>query len=577
MENYLSLMGGTINPVNTFTGAIGLAQGLQQMRIQEEQQAAAQQAAALRQRDVQDALSNPTAEKINALGVKYPDLLEPVKQYWSSVPKAKKEADLGALAGLVGAVVNGQPEVALKMLDERLAADEEAGVENAGGTALRNLLRAGRINEAKGLAAFMLAGGAGEGAVEKLLANVTEGKVVTPGASVVSGIGGETFRAPAKPEYKTITGPDGQDIIVAVGGDGGGAAAPAAAGGGGGAGGGFESFYNGWLARAEGGFAARDGKSGAPVNFGVNQAANPDVDVAKLTQPEAARILKERYWDASGADEISDPALQAVHADTAVNMGVGMAKAMLKASGGDVNKYLDAREKRYRALGGPDLDSWLARNNNLRQYVAGQGGGAPAAAGGAPGVVFDAGGRGKAPSGYEWGPDGNLRAIPGGPGDATRNLKPVPPAAFKAIQENRTALSKVDKAIREATAYPDAFGWKGFLPDTVLQRTNPQGVRARAAVADIGSLVINQRSGAAVSVAEFPRLAPFIPSVRDDPETVTTKLENMKAELAAMVQEDEEYFGPDNGYRPVPPRKQAPDKETPAQRKARLAAKYGLE
>jgi hypothetical protein len=47
-------------------------------------------------------------------------------------------------------------------------------------------------------------------------------------------------------------------------------------------------------------------------------------------------------------------------------------------------------------------------------------------------------------------------------------------------------------------------------------------------LANLASLEIRDRSGAAVTAAEFPRLKPFIPEVQDDYETVVYKLEQMK-------------------------------------------------
>lgn len=178
---------------------------------------------------------------------------------------------------------------------------------------------------------------------------------------------------------------------------------------------------------------------------------------------------------------------------------------------------------------------------------------------------------GKPPSGYRWTPEGNLAPIPGGPGDVSGKLKPIPPTGFKAIQDNRNALGKIDKALRAIEANPNATGLKAFAPEFALQRADPAGVPARAAIADIGSLVINQRSGAAVSAAEFPRLAPFIPSARDDAATVKAKLSNMRAELAFMVQEDEDFYSPENGYRPAPARQPTPT-PSPAPKKAPTAS-----
>lgn len=142
--------------------------------------------------------------------------------------------------------------------------------------------------------------------------------------------------------------------------------------------GGFDSIYNGFVAPHEGGYTPSDG-NGAPANFGINQKSNPEVDVKSLTPDTAKQLLHDKYWAPSGAENLP-PALQAVHFDTAVNMGVGAAKNLLDQSGGDPQKYLALREARYRAIAAADpskvasLPTWLARNRDLAKYVGGQGG-----------------------------------------------------------------------------------------------------------------------------------------------------------------------------------------------------------
>jgi hypothetical protein len=138
---------------------------------------------------------------------------------------------------------------------------------------------------------------------------------------------------------------------------------------------GFEDFYVNFLAAHEGGYTENDG-NGRPANFGINQGANPDVDVLNLTQAEARQILHDRYWVASGADRLPR-ALAAVHGDTAINMGVGAANELLAQSGGDAQKYLSLRDARYRAIAAPQSDKarylpvWLGRNDDLRSYAGG--------------------------------------------------------------------------------------------------------------------------------------------------------------------------------------------------------------
>lgn len=140
---------------------------------------------------------------------------------------------------------------------------------------------------------------------------------------------------------------------------------------------GFDSFYSEFLAPHEGGYRAADG-NGQPANFGINQGANPDIDVSKLTPEKAKQLLHDRYWVKSGADQLDGP-MGAVVGDTAVNMGVEASKDLLTQSGGDPQKYLDLRAQRYKdiAKANPakagDLPGWLARNEDLRNYITGGG------------------------------------------------------------------------------------------------------------------------------------------------------------------------------------------------------------
>jgi len=135
----------------------------------------------------------------------------------------------------------------------------------------------------------------------------------------------------------------------------------------------FDRFYSHFVAGHEGGYTENDG-NGAPANYGINQGANPDVDVLALTQAQAEQILYERYWLVSGADQL--PAdLAAVHGDTAINLGLRAANELLAQSGGDPNIYLDLRDERYRSIAAanPDktnyLSVWLRRNDDLRSLI----------------------------------------------------------------------------------------------------------------------------------------------------------------------------------------------------------------
>jgi len=105
-----------------------------------------------------------------------------------------------------------------------------------------------------------------------------------------------------------------------------------------------------------------------------------------------------------------------------------------------------------------------------------------------------------------------------------------PPTQRMAYIENNSALKKIDLALDAVKNNGDALGFKNMLGDTITQRLDPNGVATRALIADIGSLKIHDRSGAAVTASESPRLMPFIPQVTDTPETVTKKLTQFKTE-----------------------------------------------
>lgn len=159
------------------------------------------------------------------------------------------------------------------------------------------------------------------------------------------------------------------------------------------------------------------------------------------------------------------------------------------------------------------------------------------------------------------------------PKSAQAALKQLPVNAAKALLENSTNLRRAETALslmegKEVDGIkgdPNATGWKGFAPDPVLQRMDPAGIATRAAIADLGSLVIHDRSGAAVTAAEFPRLQPFIPSPRDDPSTVKKKLQNFVSVYRTLVNEQADFYEASGYSVPRTALKSGAGNATPAQ------------
>ena len=144
-------------------------------------------------------------------------------------------------------------------------------------------------------------------------------------------------------------------------------------------------------------------------------------------------------------------------------------------------------------------------------------------------------------------------------------LKPVPASVNSAIIANKQAQNQLDRALtllsgqdignpKEGGMQGDtaATGWKGMLPQAILNRVDPSGVATRAEIADIGSLKLHERSGAAVTISESPRLMPFIPTASDDAATVVKKLRRLKLEIDNESKAMGEFYGKDQGYRPPP-------------------------
>lgn len=126
----------------------------------------------------------------------------------------------------------------------------------------------------------------------------------------------------------------------------------------------------------EGGYNPKDPVTGMPVKYGIDQRANPDIDVSKLTKEDARKIYRDRYWSASGAAELPER-LALVHFDAAVNQGPEKAKQLLEASGGDPDKYVELRKAEYQRLAeqdprkyGSSLKGWMNRLDSLQASVA---------------------------------------------------------------------------------------------------------------------------------------------------------------------------------------------------------------
>jgi len=125
----------------------------------------------------------------------------------------------------------------------------------------------------------------------------------------------------------------------------------------------------------------------------------------------------------------------------------------------------------------------------------------------------------------------------------TSLVAPKPDAATKkAVVEAGIGIGNIDDALTklDAKGAEGATGPLNALPGAEVARQftgTPEQIAARAAVSNIGSLKLHDRSGAAVTVSEFPRLAPFIPKVTDTAPAAKIKLNNLRREYELMQNE----------------------------------------
>jgi hypothetical protein len=127
----------------------------------------------------------------------------------------------------------------------------------------------------------------------------------------------------------------------------------------------------------------------------------------------------------------------------------------------------------------------------------------------------------------------------------------VPAAVQGGYVANQQAIANIDRAITAVKAHPEAFGLKNYAGSGLTQRLDPNGIDPRSIVANIGSQIIHDRSGAAVTVSETPRLRPFIPQVTDTADKVLKNLIQMRQGYQSNNSEIETTFDPSQGYAPL--------------------------
>ncbi len=96
----------------------------------------------------------------------------------------------------------------------------------------------------------------------------------------------------------------------------------------------------------EGGYENDPDDPGGETKYGISKRYNPDVDIKNLTEEQAGKIYRLKYWEPAGCGEEPWPFCLLMF-DTAVNLGVGRAKEFKTVSGGRWERFVALRLQYY--------------------------------------------------------------------------------------------------------------------------------------------------------------------------------------------------------------------------------------
>ncbi|HKP26534.1 MAG TPA: hypothetical protein VJV39_21880 [Dongiaceae bacterium] len=143
--------------------------------------------------------------------------------------------------------------------------------------------------------------------------------------------------------------------------------------------------------------------------------------------------------------------------------------------------------------------------------------------------------------------------------------KEPPQKVAETLIEDAAGIRKIDQTLDALAGHEGAVGPVYNIPlsETIGDWRSPSSAKVRALISDIGSLKLHDRSGAAISAAEWPRLRPFIPSVKDTPSVIREKLGNFQREYLGILNDTYQIYGPAAGYRSLQPVEDALSRQRP--------------
>lgn len=145
---------------------------------------------------------------------------------------------------------------------------------------------------------------------------------------------------------------------------------------------------------------------------------------------------------------------------------------------------------------------------------------------------------------------GGVRSVPT---DITRKAERLPSGDAEKILTLDELVAKATGAREGVKKNPGAIGPENALiPDFLLNAGKAANVDTRARLAELSTFILNARSGAAVTEAEYKRLSPFLATPNDNPGSAKTKLDNL-IKTMQEIRNSRGSFYATQGYNVPPP------------------------
>ena len=145
---------------------------------------------------------------------------------------------------------------------------------------------------------------------------------------------------------------------------------------------------------------------------------------------------------------------------------------------------------------------------------------------------------------------GGVRVVPT---EIPRKAERLPSGDAEKILTLDELVAKARGAREGVKKNPGAIGPENaVLPDFVLNMGPAANVDTRARLAELSTFILNARSGAAVTEAEYKRLAPFLATPNDNPGSAKTKLDNLIKTMEGIRKSRGSFYAT-QGYNVPPP------------------------